>query len=184
MVVFISVGVVGMFTAGLVKSRRELSRARVAAEGRVTADRHDPVRDWLARRNQRVRSVLVFAARFPFIAAPALGAAIGFGISNQRNCVTYRNSDHCAFYIPGHHTVLGGAGWGLLAGVLAYGAALMIRQSLIRAAAAQAAANEHAALAAPQQAPSPWSDDVSGPEQSSAEPEFVLVREGRPRHAR
>lgn len=134
LVLFISVGVVGMFAAGLLRGRQRMTAA-VVTDSRVTADKHDPVRNWLARRNQRVRSVLVFAARFPFIAAPALGAAVGFGVSKQKSCVTWRNSDRCSFYVPGHHTVPGGVGWGIAFCAIAYAAALLVRQALLRAEA-------------------------------------------------
>src|SRR4051794_13250751 len=53
LVVFISLGVVGMFAAGLLKSRRGVAAAAVS-EAQVTADKHDPVAEWLRRRNQRV----------------------------------------------------------------------------------------------------------------------------------
>src|SRR3954452_5690824 len=105
LLVFITVGVVGMFAAGLLKSRRTVTRSVAVGEAQITADRGDPVRQWLPGPNTRVRCMLSFAARFPFIAAPVLGAAAGFGISNERGCVTWRGSGKCSFYVPGHHTV-------------------------------------------------------------------------------
>jgi hypothetical protein len=75
LVVFITIGVVGMFALGLIKSRRAVAAA-CADPAQVTADKQDPVRNWLANRGQRVRSVLVFAARFPCVVAPVLGAAV------------------------------------------------------------------------------------------------------------
>jgi len=139
LVLFVGLGVVGLFGAGLVKSRRTITSTVVVTDAQVTADKHDPVGEWLARRNQRVRSLLVFAASFPYLAAAAVGAAVGFGISTQRSCVTWRSSDRCAFYIPGHHTVAGGSAWGLLVGALAYGGALLVRQALVRAKESQQA---------------------------------------------
>jgi hypothetical protein len=169
LVLFICVGVVGMFAVGLLRGRRDVASAVVATDNKVAADKHDPVRAWLARRNQRVRSVLVFAARFPFVAAPAVGAAVGFGISNERSCVTWRNSDRCSFYVPGHHTLLGGAAWGLLIGLIVYVGALLIRQTLTRAAEAAAAAKSA-------------TGEPTGPRPPTArvtvgqQPEFVLVQ--------
>src|SRR4051794_28974150 len=175
LVVFICVGVVGMFAAGLLRARRGIASAVVTAEAELTADKQDPVRDWLARRNQRVRSVLVFAARFPFIASPAVGAAVGFGISNETSCVTLRNSGRCAFYVPGHHTVLGGVGWGLLIGLIVYVGALLIREALTRAAEAQDAVTS--ATSEPTE-PRPATARVAMEQQ----PEFVLVRPRDRRH--
>lgn len=133
LVLFVTAGVVGLFTAGLIKSRRTLASAVVATDSEVTASKRDLVREWLARRNQRVRSLLVFTARFPFVVAPVIGVAVGFGISKDSSCATWRGSDKCAFHIPGHHSVLGGAGWGLLVGVLVYVGAGLIRQALVAA---------------------------------------------------
>jgi hypothetical protein len=175
LVLFISIGVVGMFTAGLLKSRRSIAAA-TPTDAQVTADKHDVVRDWLTRRNLRVRQMLVFAARFPFVAAPLIGAAAGFGISNQRSCATYRGSDKCSFYIPGHHTVPGGVAWGFLVGLLVYGGAVLIRQSLIRAAEARSAADAEMAHRESGCGRSP-----EGEHDEPTEPEFVLVRPDRRR---
>jgi len=168
-VLFLSVGVVGMFAGGLIRSRRAFASVVVPDQAPVTADRSDPVRAWLTRRNQRVRSLLVFAARFPFIAGPAIGAVVGYGISNQRSCVTYRNSDRCSFYVPGHHTVTGGAGWGLLAAVLIYVGALEVRRALIRASDAQAAQEMHTDSVKPD---APILDQPQG----SYDDDLILVR--------
>src|SRR4051794_26128810 len=180
LLVFITVGVVGMFAAGLVKSRRTLSRSVAASEAQFTADRGDPVREWLAQRNKRVRSLLILAARFPFIAAPALGAAVGFGISNERGCVTWRGSEKCSFYVPGHHTVAGGAAWGFLVGLLVYAGALLIRHALIRASEAQRAAAVSAAGATSVACAGRQPDATPG----QVDPEFVLVPRGQPSRAK